>query len=65
MGFDKSSGINGPTKEVLTDGDDNQKDDDQDDNSGSLVTESAMTGAASDLWIDQVGKESNGRDYGE
>jgi hypothetical protein len=24
-----------------------------------------MTGAASDLWIDQVGKESNGRDYGE
>jgi hypothetical protein len=26
-GFDKSGGINGPTKEVLTDGDDNQKDD--------------------------------------
>jgi hypothetical protein len=66
-GFDESGGINCPTKEVSTDGDDddNQKDDNQDDNSSLLVTESAMTGAASDLWIDQMGKESNGRDYGE
>ena len=64
-GFNKSSSIDGPTKEVSTAGGNNQKDDDQDDDCRLLVTESAMTGAASNLWIDQVGKESDGRDYGK
>ncbi len=55
-GFDESGSINGLTKEVSTDGDDNRKDDDRDDNSGLLVMKSAMTGAASDLWIDHLSR---------
>jgi hypothetical protein len=52
-------------KEVSMECNDDQDNDGQDDNSGMLATESAMTGTARDLRHEEVDKESDGRDYGE
>ncbi len=45
--------------------DDDRDDDGRDDDSGTLVTESAMTGAARGQRLEEVDKESDGKDYGK
>jgi hypothetical protein len=50
---------------VLTECNDDQDDDGQGNNSGALATESAMMGAARGLGLEEVDKESDGKDYGK
>ncbi len=62
---DKSNNVDGLTKEVLTECNDDRDTDGQDNDSGALATESAVTSAARGQRLEEVDKESDGKDYDE